>query len=114
MEIWGVHGLKLISNSYNPCVKSLMACSIRLTCPTLVTPKSFKSLRAKERSSLPRMSFFSKLSMYSDSCSVSNHVATSCVPHEATSLFWLDACGPKPAPFVRNFNQNSPFLLCSA
>lgn len=92
-----------------------MACSILLTCPTLVTPISFRSRLASVNSSLPLMSFLTNPSMYSDNCSVSNQVATSWVPQDATSLavLWLCCCCPAPAPFVRNFSQNKPLRLCS-
>lgn len=66
-----------ISPNYMPCERSLIACKILLTCPTFVTPNSFRSLLANVSSSLPLISFFSKLSIYSESWSVSNQVATS-------------------------------------
>lgn len=102
-------------NIYTPCVKSLMACNILLTWPTFVTPISFKSLLANVNSSLPLISFLTKPSIYSDNCNVSNQVATSCVPHDATSLavLWLCCCWLDVVPFVRNFNQNKPLRLCS-
>lgn len=98
--------------TYRPCVKSFIACSILLTWPTFVTPKSLRSLRANVSSSLPRMSCFSKLSMYSDSWRVSSQVATSWVPQEATSRFWL--LWALADGLALNFSQNRPLRLCSA
>ena len=86
-------------------VRSLTACCILFTCPTLVTPSSFKSRRPKVRSSRPRMSWRVKLSAYSDNWIVSSHAATSATPHVATTCAALLLPPPPPR---RNLCQNSP------
>lgn len=80
-------------------VSSLMACRIRLTWPTLVTPRSLRSRLVNVNSSLPRMSCPWNASVYSDSCKESNQAHTSATPQLATSR-------PAPLAFsLRSFQK---------
>lgn len=90
-------------------LRSLMACKMRLTCPTLVMPSSFRSRRASVSSSLPRMSWDTNLSAYSPNCRFSNQVQTPCTPHVVawSRAGWPAAPAELPAK-RRNFNQNNP------
>lgn len=80
-------------------VSSLMACRIRLTWPTLVTPRSLRSRLVNVNSSRPRTSWPWNASVYSDSCKESNQAHTSATPQLATSR-------PAPLAFsLRSFQK---------